>query len=78
MPTCAIVESHSLKVVLVVFVVRVLGIAHLVRRITIAAQVGHDDAVVVLKALRHAVPHHMRLRKTVQQDQHRFVVLPVQ
>jgi hypothetical protein len=27
MPKCAIVESHSLKVVLVVFVVRVLGIA---------------------------------------------------
>ena len=42
-------------------------------RVTIAAQVGHDDEKPLLQRLRHAVPHGVRLRKTVQQHQCRLI-----
>jgi hypothetical protein len=38
-------------------------------RVTIAAQVGHDQVEVLLQALRDAVPHDMGLWETMQQEQ---------
>ncbi len=51
-----------------------LFVARCVRRcggVAIAAQVRHDDPVGAAQPLGHALPHHVRLRKTVQQHQHR-------
>ena len=56
-------------------VVAVVSQAWRMGRVTIAAQIGQNQSIVIFEGLRHAVPHDMRLRKAMQQDQYGLVHL---
>ena len=56
-------------------VMQVRGIALDMGRITVASQVGHQQAIPATQVLRDTLPHDMGLRKTVEQHQHRQVRL---
>ena len=57
-------------------VIAVVAQAGLFGRITIAPQIGHDQKEMRRQQARYALPHHMTLRKTVQEQQRRLRRLP--